>query len=95
MFSKPLDFLLKESDLLVAISSSGKSKNIINAIKTAQRKKAFVITLTGFDENNIIKQMGDVNIYVPNHKYGIVESIHNLILQQIVDTIMERDGIRI
>ena len=95
VFSKPLDFLLKESDLLVAISSSGKSKNIINAIKTAQRKKAFVITLTGFDENNIIKQMGDVNIYVPNHKYGIVESIHNLILQQIVDTIMERDGIRI
>ena len=39
--------------------------------------------------------MGDVNIYVPNHKYGIVESIHNLILQQVVDTIMERDGIRI
>ena len=38
--------------------------------------------------------MGDVNVYVPCRKYGIVESIHNLILQQIVDLIMERDGVR-
>lgn len=51
-----------------------------------------VITFTGFREDNQAKQLGMVNVYVPSGKYGIVESIHNLMLQQIVDTIMEKDG---
>lgn len=95
IFSKPMEFLVKEGDLIVAISSSGNSANIVNAIKTAQNKQATVITFTGFDSDNSAKQMGDFNLYVPSRKYGIVESVHNLILQQIVDLIMERDGIRI
>lgn len=95
IFSKPLEFLLKEGDLLVAISSSGNSQNIVNAIKTAKGKKAFVITFTGFKPDNRVRQLGDINVYVPCEKYGMVESIHNLILQQIVDEIMERDGITI
>ncbi|MCM1231260.1 MAG: SIS domain-containing protein [Ruminococcus flavefaciens] len=95
IFSRPLDFLTREGDLLAAISSSGNSRNIINAIKTAKKKKAAVITFTGFDPNNLAKQMGDINVYVPCHKYGIVESIHNLILQQVVDLIMERDGVEL
>lgn len=95
IFSKPLEFLLREDDLLVAISSSGNSQNIINAINVAKSKKAHVITFTGFKSDNKVKQMGDINVYVPCEKYGIVESIHNLILQQIVDMIMERDGVTI
>lgn len=93
IFSRPMDFLVKENDLVVAISSSGNSRNILNAIETAGRKKAEVITFTGFHADNKAKQIGDINVYVPAEKYGIVESIHNLILQQIVDMIMERDGI--
>ncbi len=92
IFSKPLGHLIHSDDLLVAISSSGNSKNIINAIDAAKCKGASVITFTGFEPNNRIRGMGDINIYVPCKKYGIVESIHNLILQQIVDEIMERDG---
>lgn len=92
IFSKPLEFLMKPDDLLVAISSSGNSQNIINAIEVAKNKGAAVITFTGFEDNNKVKQMGDVNVYVPYGKYGIVESIHNLILQQIADEIMDRDG---
>ncbi len=92
IFSKPMEFLVREGDLVVAISSSGNSPNIINGIVTARKKKAEVITFTGFSEDNRAKQLGDVNLYVPCTKYGIVESIHNLILQQIVDLIMERDG---
>lgn len=92
IFSKPLGFLLREDDLLVAISSSGNSQNIINAIKIAKEKKAKVITLTGFKPDNKVRQMGDINVYVPCEKYGMIESIHNLVLQQIVDEIMERDG---
>lgn len=95
IFSKPMQFLVKENDLLVAISSSGNSKNILNAITVAKEKGAGVITLTGFSPDNQAKQRGDINVYVPCKKYGIVESIHNMILQQIVDLIMERDGVKI
>lgn len=95
IFSRPLEFLARESDLLVAVSSSGNSRNIVNAIETVRRKKAAVITFTGFEPDNQVKQMGDLNVYVPCRKYGIVESIHNLILQQIVDMIMERDGVKL
>ena len=94
IFSRPLQFLIREDDLIVAISSSGNSKNIINAIQTAKYKKAEIITFTGFEPDNQVKQLGDMNVYVPCKKYGIVESIHNLILQQIVDMIMERDGVK-
>lgn len=95
IFSKPMEFLVREGDLVVAISSSGNSHNIINALETAKKKKASVITFTGFQSDNKVRKMGDINVYVPCGKYGIVESIHNLILQQIVDLIMERDGVKI
>lgn len=94
IFSRPMDFLVREGDLLAAISSSGNSINIINAIETAKKKGAFVVTFTGFEPDNKAKQLGDINVYVPCKKYGIVESIHNLMLQQIVDLIMERDGVK-
>ena len=95
IFSKPMEFLVRRNDLVVAISSSGNSKNIINAIEVASKKGAEVITFTGFKSDNKAKQLGNINVYVPCEKYGIVESIHNLILQQIVDMIMERDGVKI
>lgn len=95
VFSRPLEFLGRREDLLVAISSSGNSKNIINAIEVARKREMEVITLTGFQSSNRAKQLGDVNVYVPSEKYGMIESIHNLLLQQIVDLIMERDGVSI
>lgn len=95
IFSRPIEFLAREGDLLVAISSSGNSQNIMNAIETARKKEAEIITFTGFEPENKVKKTGDLNVYVPCRKYGIVESIHNLILQQIVDMIMERDGVRL
>ncbi len=93
IFAKPMDFLVKENDLVVAISSSGNSRNIQNAIDIAGKKKAEVVTFTGFGADNKAKQTGNINVYVPARKYGIVESIHNIILQQVVDMIMERDGV--
>ena len=79
--------------MLVAVSSSGKSENIINAACTAASLNACNVTFTGFLEDNRIRSMGDLNVYVPVGHYGIVESVHNLILQQAVDVILERDGI--
>lgn len=95
VFSRPLEFLGQKDDLLVAISSSGNSFNIVNAINTANKKDMEIITFTGFKSDNKSRQLGTINVYVPSEKYGIVESIHNLMLQQIVDMIMERDGVRL
>lgn len=91
VFSKQLEMLAQQGDLLVAISSSGNSQNIINAIEVAHLKGASVITLTGFKPDNKVKQMGEYNLYVPCMEYGIVESIHNMILQQVVDEVMAVD----
>jgi len=93
VFSKQLELMAKEKELLVALSSSGESENIIRAIRTIRKFNGIVITLTGFKENNRIRGTGDWNIYVPVEHYGIVESIHNIILQQIVDEIVAVDGV--
>ena len=95
VFSRPLEFLGQEKDLLVAVSSSGNSQNIVNAISTAKAKRMETITFTGFKKDNRARRSGAINVYVPSEKYGIVESIHNLMLQQVVDIIMERDGVRL
>ena len=95
VFARPLEFLSGEGDLIVAISSSGKSLNIIKAIEAAQKNMADVITFTGFEPDNPVSRMGIINVYVPCKHYGMVESIHNLIMQEIVDIIMERDGVRL
>ncbi len=95
IFSKPLEFLLNPDDLVVAISSSGNSKNICNAINVAHDRNAEIITFTGFHPDNYVKQAGHINVYVPCEKYVIVESIDNRVLQQIVDLIMERDGVKL
>lgn len=93
VFSKQLELMAKKGELLVAISSSGESENIVKAIETISKLGGMVITLTGFKVDNRIRGMGDWNIYVPNEHYGIVESVHNIVLQQIVDEIVKTDGI--
>ena len=93
VFSRPLELLADKEDLLAAISSSGNSQNIVNAIQTAQQKGLNIVTFSGFKKDNRIINMGSYNVHVPVEHYGIVESIHNLILQQIVDMILERDGV--
>lgn len=93
IFSKQLEIMAEPGDLLVAISSSGNSPNIVNAAKTAREKGCQVMTFTGFKPDNKLRQLGDINVYVPSMSYGHVESIHNMILQQVVDDIVARDGI--
>lgn len=89
IFDKQLQAVAEENDLLVAISSSGNSLNILNAAKFAKTIGCKVITFTGFEETNQLCKLGDYNVYVPCMEYGIVESIHNMILQQIVDEIAD------
>lgn len=88
VFSKQIEKLAGEGDVLVAISSSGNSMNIVNAIEMAHNKGGSVIALTGFAADNVCREKADYSVYVPNDKYGIVESVHNMFLQEVVDRIV-------
>lgn len=76
-----------EEDLLIAISSSGNSPNINNAVDYVKNKKAKVITLSGFEKNNKLSNKGDINFWLDSKSYGIVECYHQTILHIILDQI--------
>ncbi len=84
-YSEALKVNMKKQDLLVAISSSGNSLNIINAVKIANEKKANVITLSGFDALNLLRKEGDLNFWINRIDYGIVEMGHFFILHTLID----------
>lgn len=85
VFSYPLQKMLTPNDLLVAISSSGQSKNILNAAEVALSRKAVLVTLSGFLPENPLRQMGDLNFWVSRKDYGLVESAHFFLLHTIID----------
>lgn len=86
IFANPLKVLLEDRDLLVAISSSGKSENILNACRVALQKNASIFTLSGFSKDNSLRVLGDLNFWVPSSDYGLVEMAHFFLLHTIVDT---------
>jgi D-sedoheptulose 7-phosphate isomerase len=89
VFAKPIEFFANKKDVLVSISSSGKSKNILKAVTVAKSKGVCVITLSGFDKNNPLCSKGACNFYVPASEYGLVEVAHQYICHYIADILMK------
>tara|TARA_Y100001970_G_scaffold177506_1_gene216297 strand:+ start:12749 stop:13297 length:549 start_codon:yes stop_codon:yes gene_type:complete len=79
----------KINDILILISSSGTSKNILNAAEYCKNNKIPLITLSGFNANNPLAKLGNVNIHIPSDKYNFVEMAHHIILVSIVDILAE------
>lgn len=71
--------------MLIAISSSGQSENILNAVEAAKAAGIFTITLSGFTSGNPLRRMGDVNVWTPSSSYGHVELAHQSILHDAVE----------
>ncbi|MBS3905167.1 MAG: SIS domain-containing protein [Simkania sp.] len=90
VFSAPLKILLREEDLLIAISSSGKSRNILNAVEVAQEKGARVITLSGFLQDNPLRKKGMLNFFLDVEEYSLVEMGHLFILRVFIDYLQKR-----
>ncbi len=88
VFSFPLEKFGKAGDLLIAISSSGNSPNILNGISSGQELKMKVVTLSGMNPDNQSRQKGDLNVYVPAKTYGIVECTHQVLLHCWLDCLM-------
>jgi D-sedoheptulose 7-phosphate isomerase len=89
VFEKPIEMFAEKGDILIAVSSSGRSINILHGTKKAIEKKCKVITLSGFRSNNPLRKLGNVNFYVPSKCYGHVEIIHQSICHCILDILTE------
>ena len=84
---KALSFYADKGDLLICISSSGQSKNIINAARFAKKMGCKVLTLTGFDQKNEVKKTGHINLWLNSKNYNLIEMTHHIWLLSIVDYI--------
>jgi D-sedoheptulose 7-phosphate isomerase len=85
VFAKQLEFHARPDDFLVAISSSGQSRNILNAVMVARARKCKVVTYSGFAEHNELRKTGDVNFYVRSGEYGFVEVAHLALCHAVLD----------
>lgn len=88
VFAKQVEMHGRAGDLLIAISSSGNSPNILRAVDAARTAGMGVITLSGFGADNKLRQLGDLNFYVPNDRYGFVEISHLSICHAVLDISM-------
>jgi D-sedoheptulose 7-phosphate isomerase len=87
VFERPIDMFAKGGDILCAISSSGCSENILRGACKARQKRCSVLTMSGFAADNPLRQLGDLNFYVPSDSYGHVEITHLSLSHCMVDTI--------
>ena len=87
--SNSIKFYGDKGDILIAISSSGKSKNIINGCAAAKKKKfSKIITLTGYSINNPVMKKGDINLWINSKAYNFIENIHQFWLLLLVDLVV-------
>ena len=82
---RTVEHYYEKGDLLILISSSGESLNMIKAANFAVKNKLDLITLSGFSKNNSLKKKGKVNFWVNSKKYNIIENTHQIILLSLVD----------
>ena len=89
---KALEFWADYGDLVIIISSSGRSENLLNGAKCAKNLGLGVITLSGFDEDNPLRALGDLNLWVDSTEYNIVETTHQTWLLAVVDYVISKKG---
>lgn len=85
VFAEQLRMLGCRGDLLIAISSSGQSTNILKAVEAARCCGMSIATFSGFRADNLLRGSGDVNFYVESNQYGFVEIAHHALIQAILD----------
>jgi len=85
VFAEPLRKQMRKGDMLVAISSSGRSPNILRAAREARERGGVVVTMSAMQPDNPLRTMGSFNFYVPADTYGLAETSHAAILHFWVD----------
>jgi D-sedoheptulose 7-phosphate isomerase len=88
---KALEYYATPLDLVILISSSGKSPNMLRAAQKARDLHLPIVTLTGFGADNPLKSMGDVNFWVDSRCYNVIENVHQIWLLAISDRVARID----
>ncbi|MBN1848832.1 MAG: SIS domain-containing protein [Deltaproteobacteria bacterium] len=89
VFAEPIKRRMKRGDMLIAISSSGQSPNIIHAVEQASSMGGYIITLSAMNHENRLRSLGILNFYIPAQSYGLAETCHAAILHWWVDIMLE------
>ncbi len=87
VYSEPLSRRGRRGDLLVAISSSGRSPNILHCVGVAKKMGLTVITVTAFEAQNPLRGLGDLNAYIPADTYSAAETAHAAVLHCWMDLV--------
>jgi len=85
VFAKQIELHARAGDLVIAISSSGRSANILNAVDAAEAAGCAVATMSGFTNDNPLRRRGKWNFFVASDRYGFVEIGHLTICHAILD----------
>lgn len=88
VFAQQIIFHAQPGDMLVAISSSGRSPNILAAVNAARQRDCSVVTFSGFGDANELRRAGDLNFYIRSGEYGFVEVAHLSLCHAILDVDM-------
>ena len=89
VFALPLTRFGRAGDLLITISSSGRSPNIVRALERAKVMEMRIVTLSGKDPGNPSRGFGDLNFYVPCNRYGWIESAHQVVMHYWLDQYLD------
>ncbi|NLI76245.1 MAG: SIS domain-containing protein [Candidatus Riflebacteria bacterium] len=92
VFREPLRRRATPADLLVAISSSGRSRNILLAAEYAGSLGMKIVTLTGMAPDNPLRAMGTLNVWVAGATYGLIETCHAALLHYWIDAVTGAGG---
>ena len=87
--SKAIEFYADKGDIIILISSSGTSSNIINGAKKANEMGLKVISFTGFKKDNEVSKNSNLNFWVDSNEYNIIEMAHHVWLVSLIDYIEE------
>jgi len=87
VYAEPLRNRGNRQDMLVAISSSGNSNNILNAAKVARSLDMSIVTLSGMKPDNPLRSLGHLNMYLPTEGYGHTETCHAAVLHYLMDLV--------
>jgi D-sedoheptulose 7-phosphate isomerase len=85
VFALPLQRLARPTDLLISISSSGNSPNIVRALEAARELGVAAVTLSGKGADNRSRALGQLNFHVPRQRYGWIESAHQILIHYWLD----------
>ena len=85
---RAIEYYAKPADMLIFISVSGESKNLVKAINYANKKGYLTASLTGSNIDNTLKAKSDYSLWINSKAYNIVESCHTILITLIIDLLV-------